>query len=79
MEEGVFLQKKNPRVAYLDAEKVYMPLIIRNARPGDRFQPFGMKGEKKIKNFFIDEKVPRVKENVFRLFFLVICSVGWEV
>jgi tRNA(Ile)-lysidine synthase len=50
---------KDPCVAYLDAEKVSMPLIIRNARPGDRFQPFGMKGEKKIKNYFIDEKVPQ--------------------
>lgn len=52
------IQKENPHRAYLDRGKVIMPLTIRNARPGDRFQPLGMKGEKKIKDFLIDEKVP---------------------
>lgn len=35
------------------------PLIVRNRRQGDRFQPYGMQGTKKIKDFFIDAKVPR--------------------
>ena len=35
------------------------PLKIRNRRDGDRFQPFGMKGSKKVKDFLIDSKVPR--------------------
>jgi tRNA(Ile)-lysidine synthase len=48
----------NTYVACLDEGKVVMPLTIRNAKPGDRFQPLGMQGEKKIKDFFIDEKVP---------------------
>lgn len=47
----------NARVACLDEGKVVMPLTIRNVKPGDRFQPLGMEGEKKIKDFFIDEKV----------------------
>lgn len=33
------------------------PIIIRNRCPGDRFRPQGMKGRKKLKDFFIDEKV----------------------
>ena len=53
----VVLKNTNPNVAYLDADKVLMPLVIRNAKPGDSFRPFGMKGEKKIKNFFSDKKV----------------------
>ncbi len=32
-------------------------LWVRNRRDGDRFKPFGMKGSKKIKDFFIDEKI----------------------
>jgi len=48
----------NAGVACLDEGKVVMPLTIRNVKPGDRFQPLGMQGEKKIKDFFIDEKVP---------------------
>jgi tRNA(Ile)-lysidine synthase len=44
--------------AYLDAEKLQYPLILRTHRPGDRFVPLGMNGHKKIKNFFIDLKIP---------------------
>jgi len=48
-----------PNVAHVDYDKVAFPLIIRNMRPGDRFQPLGMKGTKKLKSYFIDRKVPR--------------------
>ena len=43
---------------FFDADKVRFPLFVRNFRPGDRFIPLGMKGHKKIKDFFIDLKVP---------------------
>ncbi len=36
-----------------------LPLTLRNRREGDRFRPYGMQGTKKIKDFFIDVKVPR--------------------
>jgi tRNA(Ile)-lysidine synthase len=61
----------NARVACLDEGKVVMPLTIRNVRPGDRFQPLGMQGEKKIKDFFIDEKVPRTERKRIPL---VVCN-----
>jgi tRNA(Ile)-lysidine synthase len=32
---------------------------MRNFRPGDRFQPLGVKGTQKLKEFFIDHKIPR--------------------
>lgn len=44
--------------AYLDADRLTYPLILRNFRPGDRFVPLGMAGHKKIKDFFIDLKIP---------------------
>ena len=31
---------------------------IRNRRDGDRFQPLGMRREKKLKDFLIDRKIP---------------------
>ena len=34
-------------------------LRLRNPRPGDRFRPLGMTGHKKLKDLFIDRKVPR--------------------
>ena len=45
-------------IAYLDFDKLVWPLIVRHREPGDRFMPFGMKHNKKLKNFFIDLKVP---------------------
>ena len=42
----------------VDADKISGNLQARNRKPGDRFVPLGMKGHKKIKSFFIDEKVP---------------------
>ncbi len=35
------------------------PIEARSFRAGDRFMPLGMKSEKKLKNFFVDEKIPR--------------------
>ena len=45
--------------AVFDADAIQMPLKIRSRLAGDRFQPFGMEGTKKVKDFLIDEKVPR--------------------
>jgi tRNA(Ile)-lysidine synthase len=43
---------------FLDAEKLRFPLTLRTFKAGDRFIPFGMKGHKKLKDFFVDLKVP---------------------
>ncbi len=51
-----FLDKN---VAYLDYESVTFPLVVRYRTDGDSFVPYGMVGEKKLKDFFIDEKVPK--------------------
>ena len=40
-----------------------LPLTIRNRRQGDRFQPYGMRGTKKIKDFLMDAKVPRYERD----------------
>ncbi|MCP4682412.1 MAG: tRNA lysidine(34) synthetase TilS [Desulfobacterales bacterium] len=47
-----------PWTAFLDADLITYPLEIRNPRPGDSFIPLGMTGHKKLKDFFIDLKVP---------------------
>lgn len=43
----------------LDATRVPSPLRVRSLKPGDRFRPLGMKGTKKLGDFFTDERVPR--------------------
>ena len=51
----------SPNVALLDFDDLDFPLTIRSFRPGDRFQPLGMEGEKKVKNLFIDCKIPALQ------------------
>jgi tRNA(Ile)-lysidine synthase len=48
-----------PDMAVMDYENLRFPLKMRNFRPGDRFCPLGVKGSQKLKDFFIDHKVPR--------------------
>ncbi|HNR64900.1 MAG TPA: tRNA lysidine(34) synthetase TilS, partial [Atribacterota bacterium] len=44
---------------YLDYEKLKFPLKVRSRKPGDRFQPLNSSYYKKIKSFFIDQKIDR--------------------
>ena len=39
------------------------PLAVRNRRPGDRFRPSGLRGQKKLQDFFVDRKVARQKRD----------------
>lgn len=52
-----FIRKKY--IAAFNTDILKEPLLIRTRRRGDRFQPRGGKGTKKLKDFFIDEKIPR--------------------
>jgi tRNA(Ile)-lysidine synthase len=47
-----------PTVACFDLERLRFPLSIRSPLPGDRFSPLGMTGSQKLKDFFINQKVP---------------------
>ncbi|MBL7180738.1 MAG: tRNA lysidine(34) synthetase TilS [Pseudomonadota bacterium] len=46
---------------FFDMNRLGFPLIVRNVRPGDRFKPLGMTGTQKLKDFFINQKVPRTE------------------
>ena len=47
---------KNNKILYADAGKLSFPLILRKWQAGDWFIPFGMKGKKKLSDFFTDQK-----------------------
>ncbi|MFH1825674.1 MAG: tRNA lysidine(34) synthetase TilS [bacterium] len=49
---------ENENTAYLDLSVLSKHFIVRNREQGDRFTPLGMKGSKKLQDYFIDEKVP---------------------
>ena len=43
----------------IDADAVAWPLVVDSVRDGDRIQPFGMTGTKKVGDLLTDLKVPR--------------------
>jgi tRNA(Ile)-lysidine synthase len=69
--------KASPRFAYFDLEKLQFPWMIRYAKEGDYFYPFGLSkpktpgkaGKKKLSKYFKDEKFSLIqKENTPVLF-----------
>lgn len=56
LERGHFCPQKGD--CYLDYARIQGELYLRSRQPGDFFSPQGMQGRKKIKDFFIDLKIP---------------------
>jgi tRNA(Ile)-lysidine synthase len=49
--------------ATFDYDKIRFPLRLRKWRPGDRFIPFGMKGRKKVSDYFTERKYSILQKN----------------
>ena len=54
---------KSPLTATFDYDKVHFPLVLRKWQSGDWFIPFGMKGRKKLSDYFSDRKFSLLKKN----------------
>ncbi len=54
---------KSFNTVYLDADKIKYDLVVRSREQGDIFSPIGMKGSKKLKDYFIDKKIPKEKRD----------------
>jgi tRNA(Ile)-lysidine synthase len=50
-----------PSTVFIDYDCIVPPLTVRFPRPGDKIRPLGMAGTKKLKNEFIDRKIPLQK------------------
>lgn len=50
--------EEGPCVAFLDVDLCGRRLFVRRRRPGDRFRPLGLGGEKKLQDFMVDAHVP---------------------
>jgi tRNA(Ile)-lysidine synthase len=61
--------------ALFDYDKISLPLLVRNRRPGDRLHPAGLGGKsKKLQDLLVDAKVPRRRRDAVPL----LCS-GTEI
>jgi len=64
----------------VDGDKLQFPLVIRNRRPGDRFQPLGLQGRTtKLKNFLADRHLSRLERSAQPLLFDREGKVVWVV
>ncbi len=73
---------RDKNVATLDYDKLIFPLKVRKWTFGDWFIPFGMKGKKKLSDFFIDIKCSRFdKENIWIIESnkQIVCLVGLRI
>ncbi len=60
----------DPHVAVMDCDRLRFPLAVRPWRAGDRLQPLGMTGHKKVSDLLTDAHVPpHVRRRI-----LVVCS-----
>ena len=68
--------------AVFDADKIQQPLEICNWKEGDKFQPFGMEGFKKLSDFFIDEKLSlfeKEKVKVLKSNGQIVWLIGYRI
>jgi len=68
--------------AFFDFDKLELPLFLRSRKEGDRFFPLGMRGSKKVKDFFIDLKLPMERRKMVPLLISkdrVVWIVGYRV
>lgn len=64
-----------PHHALIDLDEAPFPWTIRTFRDGDRMIPFGMTGSKKLKDLFIDMKLPRQRRREVT----VLCSAEGHI
>ncbi len=62
------LQFDNDRRAYLDAARLRFPLVVRNRRPGDRYQLLGAPGRKKLKEIMRARGIPAAERDIRPVF-----------
>jgi tRNA(Ile)-lysidine synthase len=64
-----YFESQCATTAYYDLDKAPFPWHIRTFLPGDRIQQFGMAGRKKLKNLYIDNKIPLSQRSLIPLVF----------
>ena len=59
-----FARPRNRKACeFFDANRVGDKIILRHWRPGDRFQPIGLKSAAKLQDLFTNAKVPRARRH----------------
>ncbi len=54
-------------VCLLNSKNIKLPLYLRNKKDGDYIELFGLQGKKKVKDIFIEKKIPNSIRNTYPL------------
>ena len=80
--EDVNIDFNNNLVKCFDYDNINSEIYVRNRKNGDKFKPLGMTGNKKLKSFFIDEKIPKEQRSKIPLVLdgeTIIWVVGFRI
>ena len=66
-------------IACIDADRVCLPLTLRNTRQGDRFAPFGMRGTKLVSDYLTDRKKSIVEKQAQLVVTDAMGNIVWLV
>ena len=53
------------KICRIDSSKIKLPLYVRNRKNGDKIETLGLNGRKKIKEIFIENKIPEKIRNTY--------------
>ncbi len=62
------LLSSSSNIKAFDIDKINGKLVVRNRRVGDKIKPLGFSGTKKVKDIFIDKKIPQQNRNRIPIF-----------
>ncbi len=64
----LLLEYDDENRAYLDNSEIFFPISIRPRRQGDKYQPLGSPGKKKLKEIMRAKGIPRSKRDIIPVF-----------
>jgi tRNA(Ile)-lysidine synthase len=82
IERKKITEKGGDFTAYLDLDKAGRELMVRCRKPGDQFQPMGLSQPKKLNEFMIDARIPRLWRGRIPIVFSphhIVWLVGYRI
>ena len=65
IKDSAFNIQHSKECVFLDAKEIHFPLFLRKWKAGDYFYPLGMKKQKKLSRFFIDQKLSKTDKEKY--------------
>lgn len=63
--------------AWFDSDELILPLTVRSRLPGDTIRVMGLNGSKKVKNIYIDDKIPASERDLIPLVCDGLGNIVW--